>query len=346
MAGCREANHYYAETSMFGDRLPDEFRLTQQTNAQEVDLSRLASSSGSSQTISVGDVLEVQLAAGLGEGDQSQMAARVQYDGTIWLPDIGAVQVEGVEPQAAEGLIRSEAVRQELFRNPTVTVTVSFKKTNRVRVLGAVREEGVYELPAHASDIVSALAAAGGLAEDAGQRVEVRNPAGSSMLSEQSEVGGSPLRPVSAQTITPMSSYTIDLSTAAESAGQSYMVEDGGVVMVEKRDPEPIYVQGLVRTPNQYDYPIGKDLRLLQAISLAGGVSNQLADKIFVIRQLPGSAEPLLIQVSYRRAKRSQESNIRLGPGDVISVEQTPGTVFMDALNIIRFGINGSTALF
>ncbi|MFZ9090644.1 MAG: SLBB domain-containing protein, partial [Planctomycetaceae bacterium] len=127
---------------------------------------------------------------------------------------------------------------------------------------------------------------------------------------------------------------------------QSYMVEDGGVVMVEKRDPEPIYVQGLVRTPNQYDYPIGKDLRLLQAISLAGGVSNQLADKIFVIRQLPGSAEPLLIQVSYRRAKRSQESNIRLGPGDVISVEQTPGTVFMDALNIIRFGINGSTALF
>jgi len=53
-----------------------------------------------------------------------------------------------------------------------------------------------------------------------------------------------------------------------------------------------------------------------------------------------------LIQVSYRKAKRSDDSNIRLGPGDVVSVEQTPGTVFMEALNIIRFGVTGSTMLF
>ena len=32
--------------------------------------------------------------------------------------------------------------------------------------------------------------------------------------------------------------------------------------------------------------------------------------------------------------------------GDVVSVEQTPGTVFMEALNLIRFGISGNTTLF
>ncbi len=344
-AGCRSSNHFHAEANMFGTQLPDKFRLAQQTNTQEVDLSRLASDIGGSQTIGVGDVLKVQVAAGLSDGDQSEMAARVEDDGTIRLPDIGAIRVEGIEPQAAEGLIRAEAMRQELYRNPTVTVTVTFQKTNRIRVLGAVREEGVYELPSYASDVVSAIAAAGGLADDAGRLVEVRNPR-MNRIQNQPPGGEGMIRPVSAESSSEISSYSIDLSTAAQSVGRSYLVEDGGVVMIEKRDPEPIYVQGLVRSPNQYEFPIGKDLRLLQAISLAGGTSNQLADKIYVIRQHPESQKPLLIEVSYRRAKRSEASNIRLGPGDVISVEQTPGTVFMDALNIIRFGITGSTALF
>ena len=67
---------------------------------------------------------------------------------------------------------------------------------------------------------------------------------------------------------------------------------------------------------------------------------------LFRSRQIEGQKEPVLIQSSWRRAKRSSEANIRLGPGDVISVEQTPGTVFMDVLNIIRFGVTGSTTLF
>ncbi len=343
--GCRTGNHYHAEATYFGEQLPERFRLAQETNTQEVDLSRLAGDAVGSQTIGIGDVLKVQIAAGLSDGDQSEMAARVEDDGTIRLPDIGAISVEGIEPQAAEGLIRAEAVQKELYRNPTVTVTVTYHKTNRVRVLGAVREEGVYELPSYASDVVSALAAAGGLAENAGRHVEVRNPLLNAAQSLPPGTGGM-IRPISAESASGVNSYTIDLSSAAQAVGRTYLVEDGGVVMVEKRDPEPIYVQGLVRSPNQYEFPIGKDLRLLQAISLAGGTSNQLADKIFVIRQHPESAEPLLIEVSYRKAKRSEASNIRLGPGDVISVEQTPGTVFMDALNIIRFGITGSTALF
>jgi polysaccharide export outer membrane protein len=212
-------------------------------------------------------------------------------------------------------------------------------------VLGAVKNEGLYDLPPHASDVVSALAAAGGLTAEAGDKVEVRNPIGSqSLAGGQAGAGG--IRGVSSSTSGNMASYTVNLLDAAKSGEGDYNVQDGAVVMVEKRDPAPIFVQGLVRSPNQYEYPIGQDLRLLQAISLAGGMSNQLADKIFVIRQMPGSRQPILIQVSYRQAKRNDDSNIRLGPGDVVSVEQTPGTVFMDALNIIRFGINGSTMLF
>ena len=70
-------------------------------------------------------MLEVQIAAGLHENDQSTTAVRVQSDGSIILPDIGSVLVSGLEPQAAEAMIQSEAVKQDLYRNPTVTVSVN-----------------------------------------------------------------------------------------------------------------------------------------------------------------------------------------------------------------------------
>ena len=136
------------------------------------------------------------------------------------------------------------------------------------------------------------------------------------------------------------------ISASKAVGGNQYNVSDGGVVMVEKRDPAPIQVVGLVRDPGEYEFPIGKPLTVLGAIALADGVSNQLADKIYVIRPVANGGNPAVINVSIRRAKKSAKSNIILGPGDVVSVEQTPGTVFMEALQLIRFGVSGSAPLF
>jgi polysaccharide export outer membrane protein len=353
LCGCHGPNHFYARDSVFGKRLPDGLRLAQTSNPQTVDLSRLASGTGGSETIGVGDVLEVQIAAGLSEDDQATMAARVANDGSISLPMIGVLNVAGVEPQGAESLIRSEAIRRQLYHNPTVTVTVTHQRMNKVRVLGAVKAPGLYELPPNASDVVSAIAAAQGLEKDAGQKVEVRNPFRANPVNRPAvaDVAGHANGLVSGVSSTSsletgMNSYSIDLISAAKAGDGQYVVHDGGVVMVEKRDPAPVYVGGLVRSAGRYDYPIGQDLHLLDAIALAGGMSNQLANKIYVVRPVVGSKDPAVIEISYRDAKQSADSNIRLGPGDVVSVEHTPGTVFMEALNLIRFGVSGNTSLF
>lgn len=348
--GCQAPNHYFAASTMFGQRLPDSLRLAENSNPQTVDLSRLASGTGGSETIGVGDVLEVQIAAGLSEEDQARMAARVANDGTISLPMIGLLNIAGVEPQGAESLIRAEAIRRELYHNPTVTVIVTHQRMNKVRVLGAVKAPGLYELPPNASDVVSAIAAAQGLEKDAGQKVEVRNPYRQTSVIRRPVVDAfsPPVSNVSTTNSveTGMNSYSIDLISAAKAGDGQYIVHDGGVVMVEKRDPAPIYVGGLVRSGGRFDYPIGQDLHLLGAVALAGGMSNQLANKIYVTRPVVGSRDPAVIEISYRDAKKSADSNIRLGPGDVVNVEHTPGTVFMEALNLVRFGISGNTALF
>ena len=79
---------------------------------------------------------------------------------------------------------------------------------------------------------------------------------------------------------------------------------------------------------------------------MAGGSSVTVADKIFVIRRKANGSETVVIQVSLRQAKRNSAANLRLSPGDVVSVEQTPATVMMEALNIVRFGISSSVPLF
>ena len=329
-------------------------RLAQRVRTDTIDLTRLAGGVGDSDTINTGDVLEVQIAAGLSDKDQITMGARVSNDGTISLPEIGTVNVVGIEPAGAESLIRTAAVSKQLFYNPSVTVRFTDRRMNTVRVMGAVKMPGTYKLPPNSSDVVSALAAAEGLAADAGQKIEVKNPA-TQIRGERPAIAGDPTSPYSnvsstnseAGTATStLNSYTIDLISAAKSGDGQYRVEDGGVIMVEKRDPEAIYVGGLVKNPDRIVFPVGEDLRLLQAISLAGGVSNQMANKIYIVRQSAQGQDPTVIEVSLRAAKHSDDWNIRLGAGDVITVEHTPATVFMEALQLIRFGISGSTALF
>lgn len=352
-SGCRGPNHFMAE------QMPNNLRLAAQANPREVDLSRLASISGGSEIIGPGDVLEVSIAAGLNATDKVEIPVRVASDGTGSLPDIGSVQLAGYPPEAAESLIRLEAINRGLYTNPTVTVTVRHMRMNRIRVLGAVKEQGVVELPPNSSDVVSAIAAAGGLADDAGSKVEIRNPARRDAVPRPA-VAGDPNSPYSSVSSTStsgsdaapagsggvMNSYTIDLISAAKAGDGSYLVQDGGVIMVEKRDPLPITVTGLVRKADQYPFPVGKDLTVLQAIAMAGGPSNQLADKVYVIRPLASGGDPAVLQVSIRTAKKSGKSNMLVGPGDIVSVEQTPGTVLLEALQILRFGVNSSMALF
>lgn len=354
LTGCHEANHYYAENTFFGQRLPDSMRLAERPKVLTVDMTRLAGGASDSDTINTGDVLEVKIAAGLSEKDQLTMGARVSDDGTIVLPEIGTVEVAGIEPSGAESLIRTAAISKQLFYNPAVTVRFTDRRMNTIRVLGAVKKPGTYKLPPNSSDFVSALAAAEGLADDAGRFVEVRNPVVRTR-SERPAIAGDATQPysnvsntesTSATTVSGMEPYTIDLISAANAGDGQYKVADGGVIMVEKRDPEVIYVQGLVKKPDRYEFPVGEDLRLLDAISLAGGMSNQLANKIYVVRKTDEGQNPNVIEVSYRAATHSADSNLILGPGDVIKVAHTPGTVMMEALNIIRFGINGSTTIF
>ncbi len=73
----------------------------------------------------------------------------------------------------------------------------------------------------------------------------------------------------------------------------------------------------------------------------------QIADTVRVIRRLPSQKEPIVINVSVSEAKASGDANLRLAPGDLVSVEETPLTAPLGAMkSFIRFGMSSTIPLF
>jgi polysaccharide export outer membrane protein len=336
-------------------RLPIEYEAPYVENAQTIDLSQLSAPTISNDSIDRGDVLDVTVATSYSASADRHPATspvRVGDDGFADVPLIGRLPLAGLNLSAAEQAIEAAGIERGVFRDPVVTVTMRRQRMSRVTVLGAVEKPGIYEIPHGSCALLNALVAAGGLSKEAGTEVELHRPirAGATQQAAASGADSSIVQAQYAveQAVPPAEpgTWRVDLNQAAMRQ-ESYGLTDGDVVMVLKRDPHPIHVLGLVRESGEFELPVNREMRLLDALAKAKGVSSQVADKVHVIRQIPGHTEPLVINISLREAKTSGKGNIRLASGDVVSVEQTPATIMYDTLNnFVRVGISGGIPLF
>jgi polysaccharide export outer membrane protein len=332
-----------------------------------INLARMDGGNAGTSQIGPGDLIEVTIVSGRSDERPTPVPARVAENGTIQVPLIGAVEVMGIEPLEAERRIAMAAVDRGIYRQPNITVKVIDRAVNRVTVLGAVSEPGTVSLPRGSSDLLSALAAAGGLSKEAGSRVDILKHGGhpfatagnhANLLPQGGVMHASAAIPVSAaaaaqaadtSAVTGPQTLHLDLSQAGASPGGNISLGDRDVVMVLPKEKQVIHVTGLVSKPNQFEFAPEEDVRVLDAIAMAGGTTIPLADKVLVIRRLPDMPEPAVIKVSIAEAKRNGEENMRLAPGDLVSVESTMTTMAVDTVSkFVRFavGINGRLAAF
>jgi polysaccharide biosynthesis/export protein len=347
-AGCKTANYNAAE-------LPVELRASPAPPSAGINLERMAGAGVGTSQIGPGDLVQITIVSGSGEERTVPIPARVAQDGTVMVPLIGAVPVGGVEPVAAEQRIAAAAVERRIYRQPHVTLVVTQQAVNRVTVLGAVAKPGVVELPRGSCDLASAIAAAGGLAKDASTRIEILHRGERSFLADAPPNGDAAegIKLASYDTPSDMAASQnvsrLDLAQAGPAASQNRRLDDRDVVMVMPQEKLVIHVTGLVAKPNQFELPRNKDIRVLDALAMAGGTSSLVADKVFVIRQVPNEAQPAVIKVSISAAKRHGEENLLLAAGDLVSVESTPATMTVDTLSKffrVAFGVSGNMAAF
>jgi polysaccharide export outer membrane protein len=154
-------------------QLSDEYRTPRRTAGPQLNLSSLTLESSGDYILGPGDVLEFNV-QGLYQGAEVKpFRVGVMSNGDIYLPMIGGVHVAGMNLVQANEAVASAYKTEGIFREPRTNVTIIEKSSTNVVVLGEVRTPGVQRLPKYENDVAHALAAAGGLAEDAADEIEI-----------------------------------------------------------------------------------------------------------------------------------------------------------------------------
>jgi polysaccharide export outer membrane protein len=231
--------------------------------------------------------------------DQSDLSGKfvVEADGTFTFPLIGRIRAGGLTLREVEATVKHR-LADGFFRNPQISAAVEHYRSRRIFVVGEVRQPGTYSLTGNMT-LIEALARAGSTMPTAGhEAIIVRQPAGATadkpLLPNQAR--GSEVERVD---IKDLQTGTGDINVA---------LRDGDTIFVPKA--EAVYVFGYVKNPGAY--PLHKDTSVLQALSLAGGVTERgSTGRIKVVRLIDAKKVEIKIRL-----------NDLVQPGDTVLVTE------------------------
>jgi polysaccharide biosynthesis/export protein len=200
----------------------------------------------------------------LGAGDTIRITAyrypelttetRLSEQGRVTVPMIGEVTLQGMTPDQAGRHIAERLTRGNYMRNPQIGVTVVQARSRQVSVLGYVTRPGRYVLDGTTARLTDVIALAGGL-----------QPGAADVVTVQLHRNGK------------SESVEVDLSSimAGGDATKNIEVASGDSVFVPRA---PVfYILGQVERPGLYR--LEPDMTVMQAISVAGGVTLRGTDR-------------------------------------------------------------------
>jgi polysaccharide export outer membrane protein len=211
----------------------------------------------------------------------------VADDGTIRVPLAGAVQVGGASPESAARRVEKAFKDGGFFVDPHVTLTVTQSLSQRVSVLGEVKLPGRYPIDAKTT-MIDLLAQAGGETEFASDTVYVL----------RTDAGGTVKR------------FPVNLKSLVGPLAPTQLLRAGDSVVVPRA--EQFFILGEVQKPNMYK--LEPNLTVLQAISLAGGVTAKGSDRRVEIKRAGKNGDQLVIK---------PKPNDFVQPDDVIRVKES-----------------------
>lgn len=236
-------------------------------------IARVAAQSAGDYTIGAQDVLTIQVF------DQPDLGGKyaVESDGTFSFPLIGRVKAAGMTLRNFENELKKK-LSDGYFKNPQVTVAVEQYRSQRVFVNGEVRMPGPVALTGGMT-LIEALSRAGStLPSASGEVAVVRPPAPGQRSGEPAEIFRASIR---------------DLESGA--LKKNIDLQDGDQIYVPRA--ETVYVFGQVKNPSAY--AIQKETTVLQALSLAGGVTeNGAMNRIKIIRVENGEKKEVKVKLT------------------------------------------------
>ncbi len=218
---------------------------------------------------------------------------RILKTGQASFPLIGSVEIGGLSVVAAAAKIR-ELYAKDYLVDPKLTLTVDEYATEFISVIGAVKNPGQIPMPVSGRlDLASAMATAGGLAENADANgIQLVRASGTTSNFSMSSIGGG--------------SGRIQLE-----AGDRVIVNQSAFV------GKSMSVLGQVAKPGPVAFPLNGRLDLVNAIAMAGGLT-ELANPKKVSINRKGT----VTIVDFKTISQRGDRPFLLQPDDVVTVAE------------------------
>lgn len=229
---------------------------------------------------------------------------RVAPTGTVTLPMIGEVNLQGLDESAAAHAIEAALLAKGMLLHPQVTVLVISYAGQDVSVLGEVTRPGVYPFTLH-HRLLDLISAASGTTINAGRLVNIYH--------RDDEKTAHPI--------------VLDPGGADSAGEHNPELIPGDTVQVSRAGL--VYVVGDVVRPGGFAVDPAQGLTIVQALALAWGPSqNAQTRKAILIREQSGSRT--MTTLNLKRMLHGQEPDQPVHDRDIIYV---PDSMAMNLLN-------------
>lgn len=229
-----------------------------------------------------------------------QQGVRVTSHGTINLPLLGEIPVEGLTTTQLEASIKQRLVSADILRKPQVVVQLAEYRSGTVAVMGSVEKPGLYPITRPGATIADLIWSAGGPAKDAGRLVAFA-PASDP----------DPIR--------------LDLDMLTQPDGRdatdiNIRVAPGDVISIAPAGS--VLVDGWVEKPGAY--PVTRGLTLIGAVAAAGGHHFAADRQHVMVKRSLGPREHRIYTVDLDKVAMGQEPDFPLTDGDLVRLPPSP----------------------
>lgn len=269
--------------------------------------------------LGAGDLIEIAV---FDVPELSQIKVRIPSGGQVGLPLIGSVSAAGLTALELQAEI-SNQLKTRYMHDPQVSVFVHEHKSQRVSVIGAVKQGGVFTLT-NEIRLADALGLAGGISEEAGSVVYVIRRAATNSAAGSSDQAAE------------QGMMIVDLESLASGRQEmNFPLLAGDVVEVPRAGT--FYVGGEVQKPGAF--PLKTRTTLDQAAMAAGGVTTIADwDDVKLYRTRPdGTKEVLKYSLN---DLEDGKSGPELRANDVVVVGKSAAKVMIYGVrDLFRFGM-------
>ncbi len=265
--------------------------------------------------IGAGDVLDIRI---LNRPHLSREAVRVEGSGMIRMP---LIETEIQAACQTEGELAKEIARRYLkfYRNPQVDVFIKEYRSKQVAVIGAVNEQGRFQLQRRVR-LLELLTYAKGPSERAGQTVHIVHStpalACEKAASDRDDIASA------------YSTFRLSDTLRGDLAANPYL-ESGDIITLPEADQ--VYVVGNVFHPRSI--PLKEPITVSRAIAMAGGLrQDSKKDKVRVVRQEPDGQTKKEIVIDLAAIERKHAEDLALMPNDIVDVPTSAGKNLLRSL--------------